>query len=30
MLYFCSTVEEDVSGFYEALDLLKRRNNARK
>ncbi|EEY62263.1 kinesin-like protein KIF6 [Phytophthora infestans T30-4] len=25
-----STVEEDVSGFYEALDILKRRNNARK
>ncbi|KAG7386717.1 Kinesin- protein 6 [Phytophthora pseudosyringae] len=25
-----STVEEDVSGFYEALDLLKRRNNTRK
>lgn len=26
----CSTVEEDVSGFYEALDILKRRSNARK
>ncbi|OWZ21997.1 Kinesin [Phytophthora megakarya] len=25
-----STVEEDVSGFYEALDILKRRNNTRK
>ncbi|KAG6579971.1 kinesin-like protein KIF6 [Phytophthora cinnamomi] len=25
-----SSVEEDVSGFYEALDILKRRNNARK
>ncbi|KAG6579969.1 kinesin-like protein KIF6 [Phytophthora cinnamomi] len=24
------SVEEDVSGFYEALDILKRRNNARK
>ncbi|KAG7394756.1 Kinesin- protein 6 [Phytophthora boehmeriae] len=25
-----SSVDDDVSGFYEALDILKRRNNARK
>ncbi|KAF4316189.1 hypothetical protein BBO99_00007404 [Phytophthora kernoviae] len=25
-----SSVEDDVSGFYEALDILKRRNNVRK
>jgi hypothetical protein len=25
--WFRSSVEEDVSGFYEALDILKRRTN---